>query len=291
MLAPAGADLATTVSLEVDGVTVAYPNGHVALRDASFTLGPGTICGLVGVNGSGKSTLFKAIMGLVRPRSGTVRIRGERVEAALRANLVAYVPQSEEVDWSFPVGVRDVVMMGRYGHMGILRIPRAPDRAAVDQALARVGMTELAERQIGELSGGQRKRVFLARALAQGGQLLLLDEPFTGVDVTTEDAIVTLLKALRAEGRIVLVSTHNLGSVPTFCDQVVLVHRTVLAAGPTSQVFTGENLLRAFGGALRQHSVGDALAPQGQAVVLTDDERPLVMAPDGRVLGRLARDI
>jgi manganese/iron transport system ATP-binding protein len=294
MLAPAGTTIGAAIALDVSGVTVAYPNGHVALRDASFRLAPGTICGLVGVNGSGKSTLFKAIMGLVRPAAGQVRIAGERVETALKRNLIAYVPQAEEVDWSFPVGVRDVVMMGRYGHMGILRLPRAPDRAAVDQALARVGMSDLAERQIGELSGGQRKRVFLARALAQGGKLLLLDEPFTGVDVTTEDAIVTLLKDLRDDGAIVLVSTHNLGSVPSFCDQVVLVNRTVLAAGRTSDVFTGANLLRAFGGSLRQHSLGqenDTRLPQGQTVVLTDDERPLVMAPDGRVLGRLARDI
>lgn len=291
MLAPAESAAATDLGLEVANVTVAYPNGHVALRDASFRLDAGTICGLVGVNGSGKSTLFKAIMGIVRPLAGQVRIAGDRAETALRRNLIAYVPQSEEVDWSFPVGVRDVVMMGRYGHMGLLRLPRPADRAAVDAALARVGMGELAERQIGELSGGQRKRVFLARALAGGARLLLLDEPFTGVDVTTEDAIIRLLKTLRAEGRIVLVSTHNLGSVPTFCDQVVLVNRTVLAAGPTGAVFTGPNLLRAFGGSLRQHSVGDALAPQDQTVVLTDDERPLVMAPDGRVLGRLARDI
>jgi manganese/iron transport system ATP-binding protein len=282
-------------ALVVDGITVAYPNGHVALRDAGFTLRQGTICGLVGVNGSGKSTLFKAIMGLVRPAQGRVTIGGEAVAAALRSNQVAYVPQSEEVDWSFPVGVRDVVMMGRYGHMNMLRIPRAADRRAVDAALERVGMAALAERQIGELSGGQRKRVFLARALAQGGRLLLLDEPFTGVDVTTEEAIIDLLRALRAEGCIVLVSTHNLGSVPTFCDQVVLVNRTVLAAGPTAEVFTGPNLLRAFGGALRQHSLPGAATPSalpaGHVVVLSDDERPLVMAPDGRVLGRLARDI
>lgn len=282
--------------LSVECVSVAYPNGHLALRDASFTLAPGTVCGLVGVNGSGKSTLFKAIMGLVRPSTGQVRIGGEKVQAALKRNLVAYVPQAEEVDWSFPVGVRDVVMMGRYGHMNILRIPRAADRAAVEAALARVGMSDLAERQIGELSGGQRKRVFLARALAQGGELLLLDEPFTGVDVTTEDAIVDLLKQLREEGRIILVSTHNLGSVPTFCDHVVLVNRTVLAAGPTPEVFTGPNLLRAFGGALRQHSLPEAAkahAPleAGHVVVLSDDERPLVMAPDGRVLGRLTQDL
>jgi manganese/iron transport system ATP-binding protein len=283
---------ASLLSLEVDGVSVAYPNGHVALRDASFRLAAGTICGLVGVNGSGKSTLFKSVMGLVRPFAGSVRIAGQPVQAALKRNLVSYVPQSEEVDWTFPVSVRDVVMMGRYGHMNLLRIPRAEDRHAVDAALLRVGMAELAERQIGELSGGQRKRVFLARALAQGGQVILLDEPFTGVDVTTESAIIALLKTLRADGRIMLVSTHNLGSVPSFCDQVVLVNRTVLSAGPTAEVFTAANLLRAFGGTLRQHSLaGAGAASPPHTVVLTDDERPLVIAADGRVLGRLERDI
>jgi manganese/iron transport system ATP-binding protein len=180
-----------------------------------------------------------------------VLIGGEPVEAALRRNRVAYVPQSEEVDWTFPVSVRDVVMMGRYGHMNILRIPRAADRAAVAAALERVGMGALADRQIGELSGGQRKRVFLARAMAQGAELLLLDEPFTGVDATTEQAIIALLKGFREEGRIVLVSTHDLGSIPEFCDEVVLVNRTVLASGPTTEVFTEENLRLAFGGALR----------------------------------------
>ncbi len=279
-----------TAGLDVRDVTVAYPNGHVALREASFSLPPGTICGLVGVNGSGKSTLFKAVMGLVRPARGSVSVLGMPVEAALRSNLVAYVPQAEEVDWTFPIRVRDVVMTGRYGHMGLLRIPRAPDRAAVAGALDRVGIAPLADRQIGELSGGQRKRVFVARALAQGARLMLLDEPFTGVDVTTEAAITDLLRAHRDSGGIVLVSTHNLGGVPAFCDRVVLVNRTVLAAGPTEEVFTAENLSRAFGGALRQHSVAPPGAT-GHSVILTDDERPLVLAPDGRVLGRLERDM
>ncbi|MFC7739327.1 metal ABC transporter ATP-binding protein [Roseomonas sp. GCM10028921] len=237
--------------LAVARVSVTYPNGHTALQDASFRLPPGTVCGLAGVNGAGKSTLFKAIMGLVRPSAGAVTIGGEPVEAALRANRVAYVPQSEEVDWTFPVSVWDVLMMGRYGHMNILRIPRAADRAAVAEALGRVGMADLAERQIGELSGGQRKRVFLARAMAQGAGILLLDEPFTGVDATTEAAIVALLRGFRDEGRIVLVSTHDLAAIPTFCDRVVMVNRTVLAAGPTEEIFTEENLRRAFGDALR----------------------------------------
>ena len=272
--------------IDVAGVTVTYANGHVALRDASFALDAGSICALVGVNGSGKSTLFKAIMGLVTPAAGSVTIAGEPVAAALKRNLVAYVPQSEEVDWTFPVSVWDVVLMGRYGHMNFLRIPRAADRRLADEALARVGMSEFKERQIGELSGGQRKRVFLARALAQQGRVLLLDEPFTGVDVTTEAAIIALLRELRADGHIVLVSTHNLGSVPEFCDHVVLVNRTVLASGPTAEVFTEQNLLHAFGGVLRHFRFDESTVQKhdGQALtLLTDDERPLVFGKGGHV--------
>ena len=224
--------------LAVEAITVTYNNGHTALSEASFQLVGGTICALVGVNGSGKSTLFKSIMGMVKPVSGRVALDDLPIRAALKQNLVAYVPQSEEVDWNFPVLVRDVVMMGRYGKMSFLRIPSAEDQRKVDEALARVGLTELSGRQIGELSGGQKKRVFLARALAQDGRVILLDEPFTGVDVKTEEQIIGLLRELRDEGRVMLVSTHNLGSVPEFCDRTVLVKGTVLAYGPTDQVFT-----------------------------------------------------
>ncbi|WP_415392906.1 manganese/iron ABC transporter ATP-binding protein [Paracoccus sp. SJTW-4] len=265
-------------------VTVTYRNGHTALRNASFTTPQGTITALVGVNGAGKSTLFKAIMGFVPLAAGQITLLGLPVAEALRRNLVAYVPQAEEVDWSFPVLVEDVVMMGRYGHMGFLRRPRAPDRAAVDAALARVGMAELRHRQIGELSGGQRKRVFLARALAQDGRVILLDEPFTGVDVQTEDQIIALLGELRDEGRVMLVSTHNLGSVPEFCDRVVLVKGTVLAHGPTETTFTRENLERAFGGVLRHITLGGAALHDDDdprhVTILTDDERPLVHYDD-----------
>ena len=277
---------ADQLSVEVAGVTVSYPNGHVALREASFQLQGGSICALVGVNGSGKSTLFKAIMGLVEPVAGQVRVAGRPVREALRQNLIAYVPQAEEVDWSFPVSVWDVVMMGRYGYMNFMRMPRAEDRRVAEESLTRVGMLEFRERQIGELSGGQRKRVFLARALAQRSRVILLDEPFTGVDVTTESAIIALLRELREEGNIMLVSTHNLGSVPEFCDHVVLVNRTVLAAGPTAEVFTEENLLRAFGGVLRHFRFDESTVQKhdGRAVtVLTDDERPLVFGKGGHV--------
>ena len=231
----------------------------------------GSIAALVGVNGSGKSTLFKALMGFVRVGHGEIAILGQSVNRALRQNLVAYVPQSEEVDWSFPVLVEDVVMMGRYGHMGWLRRAKPRDREIVDAALARVGMSEFRHRQIGELSGGQKKRVFLARAIAQQGQVILLDEPFTGVDVQTEARIISLLRELRDEGCTMLVSTHNLGSVSEFCDYTVMVKGTVLASGPTETTFTAENLERAFSGVLRHVALTG-----GEAQVITDDERPFI---------------
>ena len=262
-------------------VTVTYRNGHTALRHANFSIPTGTITALVGVNGSGKSTLFKSIMGFVPVAAGEVTILGMSVREALKKNLVAYVPQAEEVDWSFPVLVEDVVMMGRYGHMNWLRIPSKHDHAMVEQALTRVNMLDFRKRQIGELSGGQRKRVFLARALAQEGQVILLDEPFTGVDVTTEDQIIELLKVLRDEGRVMLVSTHNLGSVTDFCDRTILVKGTVIAAGPTAETFTEANLEKAFGGVLRHFILGGTDLHDDEdkrsIKVITDDERPFVI--------------
>jgi manganese/iron transport system ATP-binding protein len=267
--------------ITANGVYVTYRNGQTALRDTSFDIPTGTITGLVGVNGAGKSTIFKAIMGFVPVAKGTITILGQSVKAALQQNLVAYVPQAEEVDWTFPVLVEDVVMMGRYGHMGFFRSPRAPDHAAITDALARVNMVDFRKRQIGELSGGQRKRVFLARALAQDASVILLDEPFTGVDVQTEDAIIALLREMRDEGRVMLVSTHNLGSVPEFCDRTVLVKGTVLASGPTETTFTRENLELAFGGVLRHFVLGGAdLHDDDDArsvSVFTDDEKPFVI--------------
>ena len=267
--------------LDVRDVSVIYRNGNRALDGAAFAVPKGSITALVGINGSGTSTLFKALMGFVPPASGRISIMGLPVPEALRRNLVAYVPQSEEIDWSFPVLVEDVVMMGRYGHMNFLRMTRPADRVAVDEALERVGMSTYRKRQIGELSGGQKKRVFLARALAQEGQVILLDEPFTGVDVTTEKQIIELLKDLRAEGRVMLVSTHNLGSVPEFCDRAVLINRSILAEGPTAEVFTQANLQKAFGGVLRHFVLGGHDLhdddDRRQVTVLTDDERPFVI--------------
>lgn len=264
---PAPPASAAPLDVRVDNVTVTYNNGTVAIRNAAFRLREGVICALVGVNGSGKSTLFKTIMGFLKPATGGVTIAGLPIRKARKCNLVAYVPQAEEVDWSFPVSVMDVVLMGRYGHMNFLRIPRAEDRRIAEESLRRVSMWDFRDRQIGELSGGQKKRIFLARALAQQGRVILLDEPFTGVDVKTEAKIIALLRELRDSGHIVLVSTHDLSSVPEFCDEAVIINRTVLAAGPVREVFTAETLAMAFGGALRRFpaSLAEGEKPETRA--------------------------
>lgn len=273
------------ICLDINDITVTYNNGHTAIHNASFILGGGTICALVGVNGSGKSTLFKSIMGMVKPTKGKVLFNNMPIKQALKKNIIAYVPQTEEVDWDFPVLVSDVVLMGRYGHMSFLRIPSKEDKKQVDIALQRVDMLEYKNRQIGELSGGQKKRVFLARALAQQGKVLLLDEPFTGVDVKTENAIIDLLKSLREDGHLILVSTHNLGSVPDFCDQVVLINQTVLAFGPTETTFTPQNLMKTFGGALRYLSLSGEQLHEDEdprkVSILTDDERAAIFYGEG----------
>ena len=275
-----GQNFISQKSITVDDLTVTYRNGHTALRSASFSIPEGSITGLVGVNGSGKSTLFKALMGFIPIARGKVSLLGHSVKDALKKNLIAYVPQSEEVDWDFPVLVKDVVLMGRYGKMGIMRRARPEDLKVVAEALRRVGMLDFEDRQIGELSGGQRKRVFLARALAQEGKVILLDEPFTGVDVKTEEQIINLLRDLKRDGHIMLVSTHNLGSVPEFCDRTILVKGTVLAHGFTENVFTNSNLEKAFGGVLRRFTLGGSDlhddSDTREVTILTDDERPFV---------------
>jgi manganese transport system ATP-binding protein len=235
-----------TAAIAVEGVSVRYGD-VVALDGVDLELQPGRVCALIGMNGSGKSTLLKAIVGLVRPTRGTVLLGGEDPAAARRRGALAYVPQSEDVDWRFPVSVRDVVMMGRYGRQGPTRRPSADDRAAVDDALARVDLTGLADRQIGRLSGGQRKRAFVARGIAQDAGILLLDEPFAGVDKPSEATIVRLLRDLAAEGRTVLVTTHDLAAVATLADEAVLLLRRVLVHGTPAEVLTPENLGRAFG--------------------------------------------
>lgn len=199
------------------------------------------------MNGSGKSTLFKTIMGLLEPDQGSVTINGASTLGARRSGVLAYVPQSEDVDWDFPLSVRDVVTMGRYGHMGPLRMRRRADRAAVDKALERVELTEYAERQIGQLSGGQKKRAFVARGIAQGATILLLDEPFAGVDKRTEATITRLLRELAEAGATVLVSTHDLHTLPSLADEAILLMRRVLLHGEPQEVLRPENLALAFG--------------------------------------------
>lgn len=236
----------TGAVISVSDLTVRY-GPVLALSGVSLDLEPGRIIGVIGMNGSGKSTLFSAIMGTVRLAAGRVRLFGGDQAEARRANRVSYVPQAERVDWDFPLSVRDVVMMGRYGRMGITRRPRDLDRDAVESAIDRVGLTDLADRQIGELSGGQRKRVFVARGIAQEADLMLLDEPFAGVDKGSEGTIIELLRDLADEGRGILISTHDLAGVPELCDEVVLLKNRVLFHGPPAEALSPERLAMAFG--------------------------------------------
>lgn len=236
---------ATAPALEVSDLGVRYREVR-ALESVDLVVGVGEACGLVGMNGSGKSTLMRAVLGLV-PSTGRVRVLGGPARDALARGLVGYVPQQDEIDRDFPIAVRDVVLMGRYHRMGPTRRPAAADHAAVDEALARVDMVRLADRRFGRLSGGQRQRVLLARALAQDARLLLLDEPFTGLDVPSQRALQGVLAELVAEGRSVLVTSHDLTVLPELCSRAVLLQQRVLAAGPTAQVLTPANLARTFG--------------------------------------------
>lgn len=236
----------STAAIQVEDVTVHY--GQVlALDGASVTLEPGRVCGLVGMNGSGKSTLLKTIMGAVSPDRGTVRVGGTSSAQARKSGILGYVPQSEDVDWSFPLSVKDVVLTGRYGHMGMTRRPRRADHEAVEDALARVELTDHADRQIGQLSGGQKKRAFVARGIAQEATILLLDEPFAGVDKRSEATISRLLRELASHGATILVSTHDLQSLPDLADEAILFLRKVLLHGRPADVLQPDNLAMAFG--------------------------------------------
>lgn len=246
----------SAAAIAVSGVTVHY--GEVlALDGAALEIQAGRVCGLIGMNGSGKSTLFKTIMGIVRADAGEVLIHGESPARARKRGVVGYVPQSEAVDWEFPLSVRDVVMTGRYGKMGVTRRPRPADRAAVAHALERVELTELADRQIGQLSGGQKKRAFVARGIAQEAKVLLLDEPFAGVDKRSEATMTRLLRELAAEGVTVLVSTHDLHALPELADEALLLMRKVLMHGTPEEVLRPEQLARAFGLDVMQRGAGE----------------------------------
>ncbi|GAA1407824.1 ABC transporter [Glutamicibacter uratoxydans] len=238
--------VAAVPAIDVQGVSVHY--GSVsALEDATVQLGRGRICGLVGMNGSGKSTLFKTIMGQLKPDAGQVLVDGRSPGQARKDKLIGYVPQNESVDWDFPISVREVVMTGRYGHMGFTRRVREADKQAVQQALERVELTGFADRQIGQLSGGQKKRAFVARAIAQEASIMLLDEPFAGVDKRSEGTITRLLREVADAGGSVLVSTHDLHALPELADEAVLLMRRVLMQGSPEEILKPENLALAFG--------------------------------------------
>lgn len=237
----------TKNAIEIENVSVKYHN-FTALHNASIKIPHGTFTGVIGMNGAGKSTLFKVIMGLVAPSHGTVSVCERSTHDAQRIGCVAYVPQNETVDWDFPVSVHDVVMMGRYGSQNMFRMVSEEDMTKVSEALHKVGMYDYRDRQIGELSGGQRKRVFVARALAQGAEVLLLDEPFAGIDAKSEKTLTDLLLSLKGEGKTIVLCTHELTSLSEYCDHVALVKKTVIAYGPTSEVFTRELVSQTFDG-------------------------------------------
>lgn len=232
-------------ALDVQGVHVSYGDVR-ALTGIDFSIGPGKICAIVGMNGSGKSTFFKSIMGLVTISQGTIMVSGQEPKVARKAGKIGYVPQNEEIDPRFPLSIYDVVMMGRYGLMGPRRKPSQTDKDAVAKALDVVGLTGLENRPIGALSGGQRKRAFVARAVAQGAEVMLLDEPFAGVDFTSAAVITELLQRLARSGTTLLVSTHDLSTIPDFADEVALLNRKIVGRGEPTVTLSQHNLALAF---------------------------------------------
>lgn len=233
--------------IHIHDMTVAYQKKPV-LWDVDLAVPEGKLVGIVGPNGAGKSTMIKAIMDLVPKASGWVRIYGKPYSQMRQT--IGYVPQRESVDWDFPIHALDVVTMGRYGHVGFVRRPGKQDKRIAEEALEKVGMGEFRNRQINQLSGGQQQRVFLARALAQDARVYLMDEPFSGVDAATERAIIDLLMDLRASGKTMLVVHHDLQTVHQYFDWLVMINMRVVAAGPTGEVFTQENINKTYGGRL-----------------------------------------
>ncbi len=231
--------------IECRGVTVSYGR-RIALWNISFELPSGVLAAIVGPNGAGKSTLLRAIMGLVPLQQGEIRLWGHRLAAVRRR--ISYMPQRESVDWDFPLTVFDVVLMGRYGHVGLFRRPRPSDEERAWQALVQVGLEHLARRQLNELSGGQQQRVFLARALAQDAELYLMDEPFAGIDAATEGVLLDVLRQLQEEGKTVVVVHHDLSTVARLFEWVLLLNQRLVAAGPVEEVLTAERVREAYGG-------------------------------------------
>ncbi|WP_423859319.1 metal ABC transporter ATP-binding protein [Arachnia propionica] len=233
-----------TAALSVSGLSFAYRDSLV-LREVTLDLPQGVVLGVIGPNGAGKSTLLKAVVGLLKPAKGTVACFGEPLAKVRRR--VGYMRQASSVDWDFPTTVSDVVLMGTYGGLGWFRRPGTKERDVAAAALKRVGIPHLAHRPISQLSGGERQRTFLARLLAQEPDLLLLDEPFAGVDAASQETITNVLHGLRDEGRTVVIVHHDLATVPTLCDWTCLLNRTVMGFGPTKEVFTDEMVKQAYG--------------------------------------------
>lgn len=234
----------TAPAVQLESVTTGY-DGSAAIEHVSLEIGSGSLVAILGPNGGGKSTVLKVIAGLLRPWSGTVEVLG--APPGKEAHRVAYVPQAELVDWSFPVTVWDVVMMGRYPRLGPLRRPGRPDRDAVHEALHQVGMADRARTQIGALSGGQRRRAFLARALAANPDLYLLDEPVTGVDITTQEDLMHVLETEAVRGKTVVATTHDLAAAAHHFDRLIAVNRQVIASGSAEEVLAGDVLGRIYG--------------------------------------------
>lgn len=241
------AHVATAPILAVDNISVRY-NGHFALEDVSFELEAGERVAVVGPNGAGKSTLFKVLAGLLSPSQGIVTVKGHEPGSHV---CIAYIPQRSQVDWAFPVNVTDVVMMGRIRRIGFLRWPGDVDHQLVRDALAQVGMTDLSARQIGELSGGQQQRVFIARALAQEAELMLMDEPFTGLDVKSQQDIMDILDMLRRRGVTVLVATHDLSLAADAFDRLILLNHRLIGFGTAQETMLPNLLAEAYGGKLQ----------------------------------------
>jgi manganese/zinc/iron transport system ATP- binding protein len=237
-------DAESAPALEVNQLTVNYDKTPV-LWDISLSVPAGNLVGIVGPNGAGKSTLIKTAMGLLKPMSGKVEFFGKPLNE--QRQKVAYVPQRESVDWDFPITVHDLVLMGRYGRLGLMRWPRSADRAAADYYLDLVGMTEHKQRQISQLSGGQQQRAFIARALIQEADVYFMDEPFVGIDHASEMVIMGLLRRLRDQGKTVFVVHHDLNTVESYFDWIVLLNISLIGCGPVSAVFTPDNLHRAYG--------------------------------------------
>jgi len=233
--------------INVSGLTVSY--GHkTVLSNIYLDIKPGQLIGVLGPNGAGKSTLFKSMLGLIEPTVGTIQVFGKDIDEDRKR--IAYIPQKDEVDWDFPATARDVVAIGRYPHKSLFQQMTADDQKIIDQALEEMGITHLQKRQIGQLSGGQQQRVFLARALAQEADILFLDEPFVGVDITTEEKIITILKNLAKEGKTCLVVHHDLATVAEYFDHVILLNQRLVQYGPTPTIFNQENLNKTYGSQL-----------------------------------------